>query len=752
MRDIETTISHFIETQFPRFYREEGEAFVLFLKTYFEWLESTDNINFKTRRLLSYDDIDTTLDQYIEQFTNTYLSSVPSNTRVNRRTLVKYALDLYRAKGTERGYDILLKALYGEEPVIYYPADDILKASDGDWQQRRYIEISSVTNPHEYVGTRIVGVGSRAQGTVEKYYQQRIKNKIIDVFELSSLRGNFRAGEVITILGSTEKQNLPKVVGSLTSISVVDGGINFEVGDILDVVSTRGDRGKARVTRTSSKNGLVDFTLINGGSGYSLDTIPKIYPQIRLSSSNTIGNFQASQFIYQGNSTGIVVSANTDGIRLKQINSGFTKSTNVYSAIKLTLSALSGTFANGEYVYQSNGTANIGVGKIISVTNTSPNVASIYVSEVLGGNFFTTSTTTSSGNTHILVGNTSSAQGYVYTIEGGNSTGVALVSNVVGGGTGASFRIGNIIDRENITVNSDYIRDYINTKILVFNTASPLTGTVSVTSGSNTITGVGTSFTANFAVNDYVQVNTGVNKQIRQIATVTNNTSMSVTAVFGSSATSVSHFHDIANYAFTKLDSSNINTVISSALAYQQLEVGTIQYLNNINPGEGYSLDPYVELTQPIIAPLNIVESDGTVKGNNAVITADAGTRSGVIESVAVIDSGYGYEDFEKVTLTSPERNQVASGYPQITIQGKTSGEWVSTRGLLNSDKYIQDSYYYQEYSYEVGSKLDFNIYKDIVKKLLHPSGVALFGKFLLRSEMTGSQSQYVQSSIEQTD
>jgi hypothetical protein len=37
---IEKTISNFIQNQFPQFYQEEGENFILFVKTYFEWMET----------------------------------------------------------------------------------------------------------------------------------------------------------------------------------------------------------------------------------------------------------------------------------------------------------------------------------------------------------------------------------------------------------------------------------------------------------------------------------------------------------------------------------------------------------------------------------------------------------------------------------------------------------------------------------------------------------------------------------------
>lgn len=759
MRDIEAKIAHFVETQFPLFMREEGELFVSFLTSYFEWLEETGNLNYKARKLLSYDDVDTTLDEYITKFKNVYLNGLPDNIISNKRMLIKHALELYRAKGTERGYDILLKSLYGRDSAIYYPAEDILKLSDGTWNRRQYLEVTgNGIDYSQYVGQRIEGIGSRAQATVERHYQQRIKRKIIEVLELTSINGIFDTGELIRIKGSTAAHNLPKIVGSLNDISIIDGGAEFSVGDILDVVSSKGSKGKAKVTKVGERFGLVNFTLDKVGTGYTIDTVPKVYSQIKLNLANVAGTFAPTQYLYQANSTsevanGIIVSNTASQITLKQLSGGFTKGNTIYSAIKLQLGKQTGTgtFSIGEYVYQSNGTANIGIGKVASIITDAAYTTSIYVSHMGNNDFFTTSTVVGGSNTFLLVGNTSGAQGYVFDIQGGNSTGSATIANVVGGGTGATFSIGNIFRKEIIAINTDYIRDYIDTSLLVFNEGSPLSGNVTVTAASNTVTGNGTTFTTQYSNGRYIQVGTSTNKQIRQISSITNNTFLSVTSNFDVSNTDVQHFSEITDFGFPKIvDGGNLSTILADALTYQQLEVGSIQYINGINPGEGYSLDPFVEITQPIISQLNLIEPDGTQKGNNAVVFADAGSLTGIIQSVSVIDSGYGYDPSTEVTLSSANAQFSAIGFPQVRSQGKSQGEWTTTRGFLNSDKYIQDSYYYQEYSYEVKTQLDFNLYKDIVKKLLHPAGVALFGKFVLRTEILNSQSTYAASSITQ--
>jgi hypothetical protein len=55
-------------------------------------------------------------------------------------------------------------------------------------------------------------------------------------------------------------------------------------------------------------------------------------------------------------------------------------------------------------------------------------------------------------------------------------------------------------------------------------------------------------------------------------------------------------------------------------------------------------------------------------------------------------------------------------------------GFYQGTRGHLSSNMYLQDSYFYQNYSYAIKTQQDFGAYADIVKRALHPSGFVMFG------------------------
>ena len=110
--NIEKFISPFIERQFPSFYREEGQNFIEFVKTYYEFLEQSGNVIEASRSLFEYGDVDQTKEQFLKYFKNKYINSLPENVLSDKRLLIKHVSDLYNSKGSERVYRLLFRLLF----------------------------------------------------------------------------------------------------------------------------------------------------------------------------------------------------------------------------------------------------------------------------------------------------------------------------------------------------------------------------------------------------------------------------------------------------------------------------------------------------------------------------------------------------------------------------------------------------------------------------------------------------------------
>lgn len=89
----------------------------------------------------------------------------------------------------------------------------------------------------------------------------------------------------------------------------------------------------------------------------------------------------------------------------------------------------------------------------------------------------------------------------------------------------------------------------------------------------------------------------------------------------------------------------------------------------------------------------------------------------------------------QTINTDSPEGEQFALIRFNIGAIAKYQGYYFSNDGFLSDNIYLQDSKFYQKYSYLVTVDERLENYKALVKSFLHPAGMALFGEYSLNSE-----------------
>lgn len=746
---IEKYVSPFIAQQFPVFYKEDGPNFISFVKAYYEWMEQSGQTLYYSRRHLSNIDIDTTESAFLKYFKDNYLSSVPENILTDKKLLVKHVLDLYRSKGTPRAYELLFRLLFNESIELYIPGDYLFKPSDGKWTVPKYIETTDCPYLYDLIGKGIFNSARTATAVVDNYTQKNVNGKLINVLYLSSVSGEFKRGERIysdVLVDSSGNQlitdaNSPIITGSLTAVAVESGGQGFSVGNILDV-SGSGVEGKARVAAVRNENGKVQFNLINGGSGFSLNAVVTVATTLDLIVANTVGIFSNGETVTDSitNANGTVTFANSTFVQLINFSTGL----NFVSGHTVNSSGgASATLTN--YVGGGGAGATFKVGGIVNKQIYYINTD--YISGKVNALLDTTDVIniTSTANT-FTVGNTVTSTANVLFLEGTYSTGnVAQVGEKLANSTlgvsnlyvytsdGAQVWVtGSESDLSNANVKSG--------AVLVGNTSSAVYTLVD-SSGKFTIASNAVVVSSN-SISITVA---GMNGNMVPTHVVTD-TSTSRTAEI----TSVTRTTDWA-FSGNLPNKTNLDTQMASALVFKTIEAGTISYLSGISPGTGYTSNPYVDVIEPDIAAVGQDDGAGGIVGHDAVITTTVTNANGIVTAVEVVDSGFGYVPGETVSMSSPGGTITATGASIVELGATGTGRWLDDSGFLDDIVKIQDSNYYQEYSYEIVASRMMNTYEKFVRDLIHPSGLAMFGRFQLRNDLVSEYSTPVQFSLTQT-
>ena len=219
-----------------------------------------------------------------------------------------------------------------------------------------------------------------------------------------------------------------------------------------------------------------------------------------------------------------------------------------------------------------------------------------------------------------------------------------------------------------------------------------------------------------------------------------------------------------------------------------------------INPGEGFKIGDLIEGTtisggETITQLLKVTEVNATGGIVNVVnITFGAGYQSdfflvkskttstisgssitidkGVTRQYSIPDNTYIEQYDEYGYILDPNYTSVAYGTPtyvgtilqqfyqetgigeseetnfsiikfDIGAVAKYQGYYSTNDGFLDDDIFLQDSYFYQKYSYLLTVDEKLEKYKTVAKTYLHPSGTALFGEYQIQNNfvagITGS-------------
>lgn len=242
-----------------------------FVEAYYEFLEQQGVDLAKVR------DIDETLDEFIGQFKKEVAHNLPLlSPEHDERFILANIKDQYLAKGSEASYKLLFKLLFGKNVEVSYPGRQLLRASDGRWNQ----EISLFARidfgaPEDIIGklvniqtpTRIISVLiDRTQNVIGEI--DRIVPVEGDVYEFfldKKFFGIVSPGDIIQYREAFQATILP----TTTQFRITQPGKNFKVGQIFEISSGDGTPALLKVTSITPTGGIKYASLIKFGIGYA---------------------------------------------------------------------------------------------------------------------------------------------------------------------------------------------------------------------------------------------------------------------------------------------------------------------------------------------------------------------------------------------------------------------------------------------------------------------------------------------------
>jgi len=281
-----TQLSSVVSRQIPEFIREDYPTFVAFVEAYYEYLQE-QGVDLSTAR-----DIDETLDEFVLEFKKELAHNLP-NIVGDERFLLTHIKDQYLSKGSEASYKLLFKLLFGKNVELTYPGTQMLRASDGRWNQ----EISVFAqvdfgDPQDIVG-KLVDIQTSTR--LIRVLVDRKEDLVGEVDRIVALGGNiyefFLDKKFFGVLKPTDKIKYKDtfqatILPATQTPKITQPGKDFRVGQVFEVRSGTGTGALLKVTAVDDNNGIKYAEFIKFGIGYTADFA------VNLLASNTVNATQ----------------------------------------------------------------------------------------------------------------------------------------------------------------------------------------------------------------------------------------------------------------------------------------------------------------------------------------------------------------------------------------------------------------------------------------------------------------------------
>ena len=706
------------------------------------------------QQLLNYSDPDHTISDFLTQMKEEFLNTIPTDTHesVDTRKLVKNIKSLYRAKGTNKANKAFFRLLFNENSEVYKPTEDMLRVSDGKWNKQNFIRCTqstsqAVNNSILLVGQTItqannpsdddIGEATAIVENITKFQQGSVE--IIEVeINTDTTVGTFVNGEVLSGVSIEDEDTIVKMTVSqaISDTSITNDGGTLTIGDEATVSGGAGAGARVQVGEISG--GGLDEVIVNaGGTGY------------------------------EENDT-ITFSSGTAEAKIAVVGGGFAPET---GSVDVHVELESGTITgggSGDLLLETYGDGTEGkfldsASKMIDKESKIVLEESVFI--------------TLENEDGALLHEQDLQFERIYLAHEDNDTGFILSEQDGGTNTAERFYIVNQEHELNVPYNmsdTDHIiqedktqddTEFLGDKLVQETETGDgdITDIRMIASGS----GYTTLPTATITVGDrFLSLESDTNRQ--RLSTISLE-----------DGTGAIEFEQNSGNILNQDDS--VTTILADP---NDVGLGRIEFefggtmLNETFDGESATVIPYgTEIgraTDLLIsehgisytsAPTLAFPHYAVLKTVSGTITADetftsniSGATGTVVDFTApllkytVTTSALAVDDvvtFSGASTAVVAKSDPLTGTTTIGTNISTNGKYINQDGFLSeSSKKIQDSLYYQDYSYVVKVSESINKWRDSLKRAVHPSGFYVTGEVNIATLLNGKVKQPVGSTL----
>ena len=603
-----------------------------------------------------------------------FLKTIPTDTHssLNTRKLIKNIKSLYRAKGTDKAHKAFFRMLFNEPSEVYKPNEDMLRVSDGKFSTNTFLRCTQTAA--QSINNPIFLIGQQIK--------QSNNPADDDINEATAIVENvtkFREGavEIIEI-----EINDETTVGTFVNDEVIEGA-NFN--DLNEIIKLTISQAVSSTTITNAGATLTvgDEATVSGGAGAGA--------RIQVQDLSGAG---VDEVIVNAAGTGyqegdvLTFSSGTAEAKVAVVNGGFAPETgSVAVHCELETGTITGS-GSGDILLEDAIDSGAG-GKLLDSASQEDETEIRFELENEVGHLLSEEDDSQVSDTFFIL-NQDSQPNIPYFMEDDDH--IVLEEFTQNDG----LHIGDKIVQENSTGSGDI------TDIRMISSGGGYTALPTATISGDRFISLEDSTSS-------------ISSSFSRIELETGGRLLSDIAFDGASTTVIPYGDDIGKATSLNIIEHGIDFTSAPTLAFPKYAIlktvsGAITedetFTSNVSGATGTVVDFTAPLLKYTAATTSVLEEDDTV-------TFSGGTTAIVIKS-------------NNLTATTA-----------INTRIQTAGKYIAQDGHLSElTKKVQDSLYYQDFSYVIKVSESITKWRDAIKKATHPTGFYVTGEVNIATQL----------------
>jgi hypothetical protein len=263
---------HIAEKSVPEHIRVSAPKFVDFLKTYYKFMLDYD-VELNTLK-----DVDLVAEELLLFLKKEFAPRFPQ-AKIDDRKLIPLLNYIFKTKGTGKSIELLFRIFFEDVISIDNPSKNILRASDGKWQQLSFITVDK-TFGEVPVGEPNTKIRVETQGGslfIDLVKSEQISNTKFRLYFNKTTRITFTPSQKIDIYVGDEFVFRGNLIKSPARLAIGQSGKFWRKGQIISLPGTQ-KNSVVSIRDTTSTGGLKRVEIIDFGFENTENEIFVFYP------------------------------------------------------------------------------------------------------------------------------------------------------------------------------------------------------------------------------------------------------------------------------------------------------------------------------------------------------------------------------------------------------------------------------------------------------------------------------------------